>query len=134
MSSRKRLMLIDGHALAYRAYHAIPPLTNDVGEPTNATFGYINMLMKAIGDYDPDYVVATFDAGKTFRHEEFDEYKANRAATPDDMRCRWGASTNSRRTWASPSMKARLRGRRSVGHPGATGLTPGAGDHHRHRR
>jgi DNA polymerase-1 len=83
-------MLIDGHALAYRAYHAIPPLTNDAGEPTNATFGYINMLMKAIQDYAPDYVVATFDAGKTFRHEEYVEYKATRAATPDDMRVQMG--------------------------------------------
>jgi DNA polymerase-1 len=84
--SKKRLMLIDGHALAYRAYHAIPPLTSPAGEPTNATFGYINMLLKAVEDYAPDYVVATFDAGRTFRHEEYKEYKATRAATPDDLR------------------------------------------------
>jgi len=84
--TKKRLMLIDGHALAYRAYHAIPPLTSPSGEPTNATFGYANMLLKAIEDYAPDYVVATFDAGRTFRHEEYAEYKANRAETPDDLR------------------------------------------------
>ncbi|MBC7235705.1 MAG: DNA polymerase I [Chloroflexi bacterium] len=84
MTERKRLMLIDGHALAYRAYHAIPPLTSPSGEPTNATFGYANMLLKAIADYAPDYVVATFDAGPSFRQQEYQEYKANRAETPDD--------------------------------------------------
>jgi len=83
---RKRLLLIDGHALAYRAYHAIPPLTSPSGEQTNATFGYANMLLKAIQDYDPDYVVAAFDAGRTFRHDTFKEYKATRAETPDDLR------------------------------------------------
>jgi DNA polymerase I len=86
MSERKRLLLIDGHALAYRAYHAIPPLTSPSGEPTNATFGYANMLLKAINDYRPDYVVATFDSGITFRHKEYTEYKATRAEMPDDLR------------------------------------------------
>ena len=86
MSERKRLLLIDGHALAYRAYHAIPPLTSPSGEPTNATFGYANMLLKAIDDYQPDYVVATFDSGVTFRHQEYTEYKATRAEMPDDLR------------------------------------------------
>ena len=86
MSEKPRLMLIDGHALAFRAYHAIPPLTSPSGEPTNATLGYASMLLKAIDDYQPDYVVATFDTGRTFRHEEFDEYKATRAETPDDLR------------------------------------------------
>jgi len=83
---RRRLMLIDGHALAYRAYHAIPPLTSPAGEPTNAIFGFANILLKAIQDYDPDYVITTFDVGRTFRHDEYEEYKAKRAKTPDDMR------------------------------------------------
>jgi len=86
----KRLLLIDGHALAYRAYHAIPPLTSPTGEPTNATFGFANMLLKAIQDYAPDYVVATFDVGRTFRHEDYAEYKAKRAETPDDLRAQFG--------------------------------------------
>ena len=90
MSERKRLMLIDGHALAYRAYHAIPPLTSPSGEPTNATFGFANILLKAIEDYAPDYVIATFDTGRTFRHKEYAEYKATRAETPDDLRAQFG--------------------------------------------
>ena len=84
--SEKRLLLIDGHALAYRGYHALPPLTGPSGEPTNATLGYANILLKAISDYTPDYVVATFDSGRTFRHKEYQEYKANRRETPDDLR------------------------------------------------
>ncbi|MGI6375826.1 MAG: DNA polymerase I [Anaerolineae bacterium] len=86
MAATKRLMLIDGHAMAYRAYHALPPLTGPNGEPTNATLGYANILLKAIADYAPDYVVATFDRGKTFRHEQYPQYKATRAETPDDLR------------------------------------------------
>ena len=90
MSDKKRLMLIDGHALAYRAYHAIPPLTSPTGEPTNATFGFANMLLKALSDYQPDYVITSFDVGRTFRHEEYAEYKAHRAETPDDLRAQIG--------------------------------------------
>ncbi len=86
MNSKKRLMLIDGHALAYRAYHAIPPLTSPSGEPTNASFGFMNMLLKAIDDLSPDYIIATFDSGRTFRHEAYEEYKAHRAKMPDDLR------------------------------------------------
>jgi len=86
MSDKKRLMLIDGHALAFRAYHAIPPLTSPTGEPTNATFGFANMLLKALDDYQPDYVITSFDVGRTFRHEEYEQYKAHRAETPEDLR------------------------------------------------
>lgn len=89
MGDKKRLLLIDGHALAYRAYHAIQPLTSPSGEPTNAVFGFANILYKAIEDLAPDYVVATFDVGKTFRHEEYPEYKATRAETPDDLRAQF---------------------------------------------
>ncbi|MGM0400148.1 MAG: DNA polymerase I [Chloroflexota bacterium] len=85
MNSKKRLMLIDAHALAYRAYHAIPPLTSPSGEPTNASFGFMNMLLKALDDLSPDYVITTFDSGRTFRHEEYEEYKAHRAKMPDDL-------------------------------------------------
>ena len=89
MGDKKRLLLIDGHALAYRAYHAIQPLTSPSGEPTNAVFGFASILYKAIEDLAPDYVVATFDVGKTFRHEEYPEYKATRAETPDDLRAQF---------------------------------------------
>jgi len=90
MGEKKRLMLIDGHALAYRAYHALPPLTGPSGELTNATLGFANILLKAIRDYAPDYVMAAFDTGRTFRHEEYEEYKATRAKTPDDLRAQFG--------------------------------------------
>lgn len=90
MSDKKRLMLIDGHALAFRAYHAIPPLTSPTGEPTNATFGFANMLLKALGDYQPDYVITSFDVGRTFRHEQYEAYKAHRAEMPEDLRLQVG--------------------------------------------
>jgi DNA polymerase-1 len=86
MSEKKRLLLLDGHAMAYRAYHAIPPLTTPDGEPSNAVFGFANMLLKAIADLQPDCIIATFDSGRTFRHESYDGYKATRAETPDDLR------------------------------------------------
>jgi len=90
MADKERVLLIDGHALAYRAYHALPPLTAPNGEPTNAIMGFANILLKAIDDLEPDYVLATFDSGKTFRHEEYAEYKATRAETPDDLRAQFG--------------------------------------------
>ncbi|MCE5259826.1 MAG: DNA polymerase I [Chloroflexi bacterium] len=86
MAEPKRLLLIDGHALAYRAYHAISPLTSPSGEPTNAIYGFASMLLKAINDYPPDYVILTLDAGRTFRHEMYPAYKANRPKMPDDLR------------------------------------------------
>ena len=86
MAAPKRLLLIDGHALAYRAYHAIQPLTSPKGEPTNAIFGFASMLLKAINDYPPDYVILTLDSGRTFRHEAYAQYKANRPKMPEDLR------------------------------------------------
>jgi DNA polymerase-1 len=86
MAAPKRLLLIDGHALAYRAYHAIQPLTSPKGEPTNAIFGFASMLLKAINDFPPDYVILTLDSGRTFRHDAFAQYKANRPKMPDDLR------------------------------------------------
>ena len=80
-------MLIDGHALVYRAFFAMPALTNSRGEITNAAFGFTSMLLKALTDLQPAYAVACFDPpGPTFRHEEFKDYKATRAAMPDDLR------------------------------------------------
>jgi len=85
MARLKRLLLIDGHALAYRAYYAMGPLTSPSGEPTNAIYGFTNMLLKAVNDYPPDYVILTLDAGRTFRHDMYAEYKANRQKMPDDL-------------------------------------------------
>ena len=61
------------------------PLTSPKGEPTNAIFGFANILLKAINDYPPDYVILTLDAGRTFRHDAYAEYKATRAKMPDDL-------------------------------------------------
>jgi DNA polymerase-1 len=82
-----KLVLIDGHALAYRAYFALPPtLSTSRGELTNAVFGFTSMLLNVLRDEKPDYIAVTFDVGKTFRHEEYKEYKAHRAKMPDELR------------------------------------------------
>ncbi len=80
-----RLVLIDGSSYLYRAFHALPPLTNAHGEPTGALFGVVNML-RAILKAQPDYAAFVADApGPTFRDELYPAYKANRQATPDDL-------------------------------------------------
>ena len=81
------LILIDGSSFLFRAYHAVPPLSNPKGEPTNAIYGVSNMLRKLINDYPTDYFTVVFDApGKTFRNDLYDQYKANRPPMPDDLR------------------------------------------------
>ncbi|MET0288961.1 MAG: DNA polymerase I [Pseudoxanthomonas sp.] len=81
-----RLVLIDGSSYLYRAFHALPPLTNADGEPTGALFGVVNMLRATLKER-PEYVAFVVDApGKTFRDDLYPEYKANRAAMPDDLR------------------------------------------------
>lgn len=83
----KKLVLVDGSSFLFRAYHAVPPLTNAKGEPTNAIFGVANMLRKLVNDHKTDYFTVVFDApGKTFRHEMYDQYKASRPPMPDDLR------------------------------------------------
>jgi len=80
------LYLIDGSAYIYRAYHAVRGLSNSSGLPTNATFGFTRMLIKLIRDRTPEYVAMFFDAkGPTFRHEQYEAYKANRPPMPDDL-------------------------------------------------
>jgi len=78
-------MLIDGNALVHRAYHALPPLSGPSGEPTNATFGFTSMLLKALKEHRPTHVVVAFDVGRTFRHERYAQYKANRARMDDEL-------------------------------------------------
>jgi DNA polymerase I len=83
---KKPLVLVDGTSYLYRAFHALPPLSNSKGEPTGAVYGVINMLRKLIKDTNPDYMVVVFDAkGKTFREELYTEYKAHRPTMPDDL-------------------------------------------------
>jgi DNA polymerase-1 len=80
-----KLLLLDGHSLAYRAFYALPSdLATKDGTVTNAVFGFTSMLVKVIGDEKPDYIAVAFDTGKpTFRHELDGEYKAGRKETPD---------------------------------------------------
>jgi len=81
-----KLILIDGSSYLYRAFHALPPLTNEHGEPTGALFGVVNML-RATLKAKPDYLAFVSDAaGPTFRDELYDQYKANRPPMPDDLR------------------------------------------------
>lgn len=85
--ANKHLVLVDGSAFLFRAYHAVPPLSNPQGEPTNAIFGVVNMLRKLIKQHNTDYLAVVFDApGKTFRHDLYAQYKANRPPMPDDLR------------------------------------------------
>ncbi len=84
----KRFFILDGTALAYRAYFALisHPLINSKGQNTSAVFGFANYLMKIIGDEKPDYLVAVFDTPEpTFRHKEYPEYKATREKMPEEM-------------------------------------------------
>ncbi len=87
MARSPDLVLVDGSSYVYRAFHALPPLTNARGEPTGAVLGVLNMLLKFMKDYQPRHIAVVFDApGKTFRDELFTEYKAHRPAMPDDLR------------------------------------------------
>ncbi len=83
---RGGLVLIDGNSLLYRAFFALPPLTNAQGEVTNAAYGFTTMLFKIIDEERPEMIAVAFDLpGPTFRHEIFEEYKATRAAMPDEL-------------------------------------------------
>lgn len=87
MSDNKPLILVDGSSYLYRAYYALPPLTNSRGEPTGAVYGVLNMLKKLLAEYRPTHIGVVFDApGKTFRDELFEAYKAHRPPMPDDLR------------------------------------------------
>ncbi|HUK56384.1 MAG TPA: DNA polymerase I [Nitrospiria bacterium] len=87
ISTRPRLLLIDGHSYIYRAYFAIRNLSTSKGIPTNAVFGFTTMLLKTVRDQRPDYLAVAFDAkGPTLRHAEYREYKAQRPEMPDSLR------------------------------------------------
>ena len=80
-------VIVDGNSLMHRAFHALPPLTNEDGIYTNAVFGFLSMLLKVIGDERPRYLAVAFDMhGPTFRHKDFAEYKAGRKPTAPELR------------------------------------------------
>src|SRR5665647_2769449 len=87
MDLNDTLYLVDGSSYIYRAYYAIRHLSSPSGFPTNAIYGFIQMLLKLLKDYHPQHLAVVFDAGRTtFRTEMYPEYKANRTAMPDDLR------------------------------------------------
>lgn len=86
MKERKKFLLVDAHALIYRAYYAIPNLTDANGQLVNAVYGFSKMVLGAISYFEPEYAAVCFDHPKpTFRHKKFDGYKAQRAKMPDDL-------------------------------------------------
>lgn len=82
----EKLILIDGNAILHRAYHALPPLTTPDGEPINAVYGFITMLLRLITDLKPTYIAVTFDEKKpTFRHVQYVGYQAHRPRTDSEL-------------------------------------------------
>ena len=82
----EKLILIDGNSIIYRAFFAMPPLTNSSGMHTNAVYGFTNMLLRLIQEEQPTHILVAFDAGKaTFRHESYQDYKGGRDKTPPEL-------------------------------------------------
>lgn len=87
MAAKYPLILVDGSGYLFRAYHALPKLSNSKGEATGALVGVLAMLRKLIEEHHPDYMAVVFDApGKTFRDALYPRYKANRPPMPEDLR------------------------------------------------
>lgn len=85
--SKPPFVLVDGSSYLFRAYHAMPEMSNSKREPTGTIYGVINMMRRLLKDYDPEHLAVVFDAkGKTFRNDMYKEYKANRPPMPDDLR------------------------------------------------
>jgi DNA polymerase I len=81
-----KIVIIDANGLVHRAYHALPPLNTSSGEQTNATLGFTTMLLKVLAEERPDFIAVAFDKGKTFRHDAFPDYKAQRPKMAEDLR------------------------------------------------
>lgn len=87
MEENERLVVIDGHSLLFRAFYAYPSLTTASGELVNAVYGFSNILLSVIRELEPTHIAVSFDrAAPTFRHKEFDGYKAHRPETPEDLK------------------------------------------------
>ena len=106
-SGRPRLLLLDGHSLAYRAFFALPVenFSTTTGQHTNAVYGFTSMLVNVLRDEQPTHVAVAFDVSRqTFRLEEYAEYKAKRNKTPDEFRSQLPADrAGAHRRSASPS-------------------------------
>lgn len=112
MSSRKRLFLLDGHALAYRAYFALTATgggsrwMTQSGEPTAGTYGFTSILLRLLEQEDPEYLAVAFDTGKTFRDEIYPEYKATREKMPEDLKPQLNRIRQIVQTFAIPVLEA----------------------------
>ena len=86
----KKIVLIDGNNLMFRSYYATAYtgnlMKNSKGLVTNALYGFTNMINKIVNEEKPKYIIVAFDKGKTFRHEKYDDYKAGRIETPDELK------------------------------------------------
>jgi DNA polymerase-1 len=106
MNDDNTLYLVDGSSYIYRAYYAIRHLSSPSGQPTNAIYGFIQMLLKLLKDHQPQHVAVVFDVGRiTFRTEMYPEYKANRAAMPDDLRAQVGPIREVVRAFNIPALE-----------------------------
>ncbi|MBR3161227.1 MAG: DNA polymerase I [Bacilli bacterium] len=89
----KKVVLVDGNNLLFRSYYATAYtgniMRNSKGFPTNGLYGFVNMINKIINDEKPEYMVVSFDVGKTFRHDKYEDYKGGRNETPDDLKCQF---------------------------------------------
>lgn len=98
-------IIIDGNSFIHRAYHALPVFTNKAGFPTNIITGVCNMINKVLKGFEHEYAVVAFDArGKNFRHDMFEEYKANRDSMPDDMRVQLDPLKQIIDAWGLPNL------------------------------
>jgi DNA polymerase-1 len=85
-NEKEHLLIIDSNSIIHRAYHALPRLTTKKGELVNAVYGFLLVFLKAIKDFQPDYIAAAFDfPAPTFRHEKYKEYKAKRPKVPEEL-------------------------------------------------
>ena len=88
----KQLIAIDGNSLLHRAFYALPAMTARDGTPTGAVYGFLRMLLK-LAERAPDYMLVAFDMhGPTFRHAQYEQYKAGRRETPEDLRAQFRCS------------------------------------------
>jgi DNA polymerase I len=102
-SDKKKLVLLDAHAIIHRAYHALPDFATSQGVPTGALYGLATMLIKIIEELNPEYIVACFDLpGPTYRHEAYEKYKAGRKATDDNLKLQLESAKDIFIDWGIP--------------------------------
>lgn len=102
----RKLTLVDGSGFIFRAFHALPPMTNPQGTPINAVFGFVNMLIKLIGDNGDARLVVVFDSGReTFRNQIYPEYKANRPELPEELKPQFALVRDAVHAFCLPSIE-----------------------------